>query len=115
MSDVAGNAPSGAKKAPQAGDVSGAVVPESDGVKLTRQDRRLLSSLPDNELNSRIVGAGAEYHALEKRGLCRWRGQVFGGNAYSITEAGLLALRSTAPPQESTAPASSPVPEVTGA
>ena len=36
MSDVVGGAPHGAEAAPQAGDVSGAVVPESDGVEARR-------------------------------------------------------------------------------
>lgn len=67
-------APHGAEAAPQAGDVSCAVVPESDGVgRVCGVIRRSTGVLPD------------------------------------------FIMSVTATDQESTAPASSPVPEVTGA
>lgn len=100
MSDVVG-APSGAKKAPQAGDVSGAVVPESDGVERweTFCDRSYYDLWCVRRVGERMFGQG--FHVMSA--------------IEAIALAELLNSRPTLPTQGSTAPASSPVPEVTGA
>lgn len=159
MSDVA--APSGAKKAPQAGDVSGAVVPESDGVELlpgegvtktiikTRvriecaycgepADERHTYLLPNARTNPQSNAYGGDdisWCCDREEFTCKscrdgnWRGQeppvdgfrwcsTFGLSkrfAHMFLKWHEREVTPTAPPQESTAPASSPVPEVTGA
>lgn len=61
---------------------------------LTKSMLLLMRRLPKDPLNSLIVGAAShDWHKLEKAGLVTWRGEVFGGNAYSITDNGLAALK----------------------
>lgn len=84
------NAPHGAEAAPQAGDVSGAVGTESDGVeRRTCPDRRVATEKERCHYAFNTNGPLRRYHPRRE------------------TE--------TRPFKESTAPASSPVPEVTGA
>lgn len=178
MSDVVGNAAYAAKKAPQAGDVSGAVETERDGVgaddvvghktfsdgnggfrhePLTRAEGDALwaaamaakaeraTAMPDERAALNVLWGG--FQRLRELGWKEWIYMPKDGTLVDLIEAGstgihqgyysgewpkgtvwicdegdawpshpiLFRERPTQPPPESTAPASSPVPEVTGA